>query len=75
MDDVLVAAGGLFFLGAAWWLRTHEFWSTRDARFLAEDDPSAFRRVNYRVEVILTTIIVPVALAILGGASVISALS
>lgn len=71
--DVLVAAGGLFFLAAAWWMRTHEFWSTRDARELAEDDPSLLRVVNYRVEVALTRWIVPIALAAFGIASLISA--
>jgi len=71
--DVIVAGGGLLFLAAAWWMRTHEFWSMRDARELAEDNPSVLRVVNYRVEVALTRWIIPVALAALGVASLISA--
>lgn len=72
--DLLVAGGGLFFLSAAWWMRTHEFWSTRDARELWEENPSALHRVNHRVEIMLTTMLVPVALTILGIACLISAL-
>ena len=73
-EILLGAASGACFLTAAWWMRTHEFWSTRNARHLAEEKPSAFRAANYRAEVIGMTVVVPLGLAGVGIALLITAL-
>lgn len=57
---------GLFFLGAAWGMRNREFWSTADARRLAEEKPSRLRQANYAVDVFITRTLAPTVLALLG---------
>jgi hypothetical protein len=72
VSDFLVGVlCGAFFLGSAWWMATHEFWSTRDAREAAERNPARWRQVNYRVDALVTGRIVPAALVLLGVAAVV----
>lgn len=66
---------GVFFLGAAWRMRTREFWSTEDARRLAKQKPSRLRQTNYDVDVFITHTLAPILLAGLGAVSIVWGLS
>ena len=66
---------GLFFVAGAWWMATHEFWSTRDARRLAEERPSTMRSWNLRVDQFITKRMVPLALGALGAVTIVWAVA
>lgn len=61
---------GALLLAMAWWDWTHEHWAAANDRQSWEQRPSRWTAANYRVSVVITRVVLPIALAALGVASV-----
>lgn len=71
---VFFGCGGFFF-GAAWWMRTHEFWATASDREGYERHPTQLRRLNYLFSRWLNRVAIPIVLVSLGVASIASGIA